>query len=193
MTSRMSTNGLAQLHGLKPDLKTFGKFLGGGMAFGAFGGRADVMSAFDPRIRGSLSHSGTFNNNTLVTYAGYVGITEIYTPQVAKTFTEAGEQFRQRLNQATVGTRVCFTGVGTVMTIHFPRDGRRELSYADEVEEVSVLRDLFWFEMLEAGFWLAKRGFIALILETPQSELDRFVQAVENFISKYSDVVSLNS
>jgi glutamate-1-semialdehyde 2,1-aminomutase len=44
MTSRFSPNGIAGLLGLKPDLKTFGKYLGAGLAIGAFGGRAEVMS-----------------------------------------------------------------------------------------------------------------------------------------------------
>ena len=40
MTSRLSTGGLQQVLGIAPDLTTFGKYLGGGLAFGAFGGRA---------------------------------------------------------------------------------------------------------------------------------------------------------
>ncbi|CAG9939195.1 unnamed protein product [Clonostachys rosea f. rosea IK726] len=191
MTSRMSTNGLAHLRGLKPDLKTLGKYLGGGLAFGAFGGREDIMAIFDPRSPGSVSHSGTFNNNTLVTRTGYVGLTEIYTPERAQAFTNDGEDLRRRLNEATKGTRVCFTGVGTLMTAHFPVDGNRDFIRADSVEEVAALRDLFWYEMLDQGFWLARRGFMALILETPPAEFDRFIEAVRHFILKYKEFVSL--
>ena len=66
MTSRLAPGGLQSILSLKPDLTTFGKYLGGGLAFGAFGGSADVMSVYDPRKQDSLSHSGTFNNNTLI-------------------------------------------------------------------------------------------------------------------------------
>ena len=45
MTSRLSAGGMQQVLGIAPDLTTFGKYLGGGLAFGAFGGRADLMSA----------------------------------------------------------------------------------------------------------------------------------------------------
>ena len=34
--------------GIAPDLKTLGKYIGGGMSFGAFGGRRDIMEQFDP-------------------------------------------------------------------------------------------------------------------------------------------------
>lgn len=74
MTFRLGPAGLAGIVSLKPDLKTFGKYLGGGMAFGAFGGREDLMAAYDPRSPNSLAYSGTFNNNTLAMNAGYIGL-----------------------------------------------------------------------------------------------------------------------
>ena len=193
MTSRISGAGFAGLRGLKPDLKTFGKYLGGGLAFGALGGRADIMAAFDPRLSTSISHSGTFNNNTLVTHAGYAGLKHIYTPEAADKFTERGSQFLSRLQEAVKGTRITWTGLGSVMCSHFV-EGDVEvkvLANADDIEENQLLKDLFWFEMLEQGFWVTRRGFIALVLETPQSELDRFVDAVQAFVAKYRDVLVL--
>jgi glutamate-1-semialdehyde 2,1-aminomutase len=77
------------------------------------------------------------------------------------------------------------------MTAHFPVDGNRDFIRADSVEEVAALRDLFWYEMLDQGFWLARRGFMALILETPPAEFDRFIEAVRHFILKYKEFVSL--
>ncbi|KAF4946207.1 hypothetical protein FGADI_11341 [Fusarium gaditjirri] len=172
MTSRLSGGGVSQMRGLKPDLKTFGKYLGGGLAFGAFGGRADIMAAFDPRLPTSLSHSGTFNNNTLVTHAGYAGLTKIYTPEVADQFTRSGDELRERLNAVTKGTRVHFTGIGTIMGVHFPKDGSRMIERSGEVEELDSLRDLFWLDMLEENFWIVRRGFMALVLDTPTDEFD---------------------
>ena len=49
MTSRLSAGGRQAQLGLTPDLTTLGKYFGGGLSFGAFGGRADMMSRFDPR------------------------------------------------------------------------------------------------------------------------------------------------
>ncbi|KAF7548726.1 hypothetical protein G7046_g8578 [Stylonectria norvegica] len=193
MTSRLSTGGLGILRGLRPDLKTLGKYLGGGLAFGAFGGRADIMAAFDPRIRGSLQHAGTFNNNTLVTHAGHAGLTKIYTPDVAARFTDAGDQLRNRLNEVTTGARIFFTGLGSILAIHFPKDGTRAIERSDEVEEDEALRDLFWFEMLEGGFWVVRRGFVALVLETPKSELNRFVACVEAFVVKHREFVAVGN
>ena len=48
MTSRIGPHGMQQRLGVTADLTTLGKYLGGGLSFGAFGGRADIMTMFDP-------------------------------------------------------------------------------------------------------------------------------------------------
>lgn len=172
-------------------MKTFGKYLGGGVAFGAFGGREDIMAVYDPRVKGSVAHSGTFNNNTFVTHCGHAGLTKVYTPAVAEEFTKTGDQLLARLAEVTKGTKLCFTGTGSVATSHFVADGVQDIKDALDVTEIGELKDLFWFELLENGFWVTRRGFYALVLGTPQSELDRFVSVVEGFLTKYSALVQV--
>ena len=84
MTSRLAPGGLQSVRGVKPDLTTLGKYIGGGMSFGAFGGRAEIMDLFDPRRPDALPHAGTFNNNVLTMSAGLTGLTEVYTPEAAR-------------------------------------------------------------------------------------------------------------
>ena len=74
MTSRLGYRGLGHQMGIRPDLMTLGKWVGGGMSFGAFGGRKDIMDMFDPRD-GKLAHAGTFNNNVISMAAGAAGCT----------------------------------------------------------------------------------------------------------------------
>lgn len=187
MTSRTSRAGLSAVHGLTPDIKTFGKYLGGGITFGAFGGRQDIMAVYDPRADAAVAHSGTFNNNTLVTHCGYAGLSKVYTPAVAEEFTKMGDDLLARLNEATKGTSLYFTGTGTIAASHFTADGQGEMK--DGLVAIDALRDLFWFELLENGYWITRRGFYALILGTPESELDRFVSVVKGFTTKYASLV----
>ena len=70
MTSRMSAGGMQQRLGITPDLMTLGKYVGGGMTFGAFGGKRELMSLYDLREDGAVPHAGTFNNNALSMAAG---------------------------------------------------------------------------------------------------------------------------
>ncbi|KAI7145656.1 hypothetical protein KC352_g29096, partial [Hortaea werneckii] len=191
MTSRLAPGGLQSLVGLKPDLTSFGKYLGGGITFGAFGGRLDIMAVYDPRVANSLAHSGTFNNNTLGMSAGYVGLSQIYTPEVAVAFNKVGDDLRSKLQDAAVGTKMTVTGRGSVLGIHFLKDGRKELLSVNQRQDHVQLKELFWFEMLVDGFWITRRGSIALVMGTPQSELDRFVSCVERFLKRYEKFVKI--
>lgn len=190
MTSRLAPGGLQSTMGLSPDLTTFGKYLGGGLAFGAFGGTAEVMSVYDPRLAHSLAHSGTLNNNTLAMNAGYAGLSQVYTPEVSVSSTASGDRLRDQLQEVTKGTKCSWTGVGTLMNSHFCDKvlEKKPLS-GDDLHERNDLKDLFWMEMMEQGFWVTRRGMIALILNTPQEELDRFVGAVEAFLTRHEDIV----
>ena len=94
MTSRLSPGGLQEALGIIPDMTTLGKYIGGGMSFGAFGGRADLMGRYDPRRPDALPHAGTFNNNILTMSAGLAGMTEIFTPEAARELSALGEDLR---------------------------------------------------------------------------------------------------
>jgi len=191
MTSRLSPSGLRGILGLTPDLTTFGKYLGGGLAFGAFGGRRDIMAVFDPRSPTSLVHSGTFNNNTLAMNTGFISLSKVWTPDVAFEFNQIGDFFRENLQRVAKGTKLSVTGRGSILAIHFSEKGTTEISCNKDIEEDFDVKELFYMEMMEDRFWLTKRGSLALMLGTPQSELDRFVTCVENFLKKHQEVTSL--
>ncbi len=118
MTSRLAPHGLGRARGITPDLMTLGKYVGGGMSFGAFGGRADILDLFDPRRADALPHAGTFNNNVLTMSAGLAGITEVYTPEACAALNARGEALRARLNALCAGAPIQFTGIGSMLAIH---------------------------------------------------------------------------
>jgi glutamate-1-semialdehyde 2,1-aminomutase len=183
MTSRLSPGGLQAVVGVTPDLTTLGKYVGGGMSFGAFGGRADLMSRFDPRRADALPHAGTFNNNVLTMAAGISALTEVYTPAAAVALNARGDALRERLNAVAErhGVAMQVTGRGSMMAVHMMRGPIR--SAADAAKDNIKARDLFFFDMQKAGFWLMRRGMIALSLPLADTDYDGFVAAVEDFIS----------
>lgn len=191
MTSRLAPGGLSELYRLQPNMKTFGKYLGGGLAFGAFGGREDIMSVFDPRPEAMhpthLAHHGTFNNNTLTMHVGHAGLTKVYTPDVCRSLNAQGDALRTRLVEVATGTKMYFTGVGAVLGSHFTDQGLQNMQR--NAQEDGTLKELFWFEMMEDGFWLTRRGIYALVLGTPQEELDRLVDCVKAFLTRHQDLV----
>jgi glutamate-1-semialdehyde 2,1-aminomutase len=181
MTSRLAPGGLQEVHGILPDLTTLGKYVGGGMSFGAFGGRADIMERFDPRRPDAFQHAGTFNNNALTMNAGYVGLTEIYTPERARALNRSGDDLRARLNGIAERHRLAmqFTGLGSMMSVHMT--DRPIRSEEDAARGSSELRDLFWFDLLGSGIWFAKRGMFALSIALDESDADKLAGAVEDF------------
>ncbi|GAB1510727.1 aspartate aminotransferase family protein [Actinophytocola sp. KF-1] len=183
MTSRMSGGGMQELLGITPDLTTLGKYTGGGMTFGAFGGRADVMAMYDPRRPGYVAHAGTFNNNVLSMAAGYAGLTQLFPPPAARELFDRGERLRARLNEIAEGTPMTWTGMGSMLTVHF---GTGEIRTPRDMRPAPEYRELFHLEMLARGFHLARRGMIALSLAVSNEECDAFCAAVADFTAHWN-------
>ncbi|TPG42326.1 aminotransferase class III-fold pyridoxal phosphate-dependent enzyme [Roseomonas nepalensis] len=179
MTSRMAAGGWQARLGLVPDLTTLGKYVAGGMSFGAFGGGRDIMDQF----AGPLTHAGTFNNNALSMAAGCVAMGEVFGPEAAEALFARGEALRARLNGlcAAAGVEMGFTGLGSMMTVQF-RAGPIDRPAAPTPAEEG-LRELFFFDMMEAGLYLARRGMVALSLPVGEAETERFADAVAEFIA----------
>lgn len=189
MTSRLGPSGLQEQIGIRPDITTLGKYLGGGSSIGAFGGRADVMSLFDPSGPNPLQHAGTFNNNVISMAAGLVGLTRVFTQNEAVELTNKGEQLRDRLNDVCRAHRASFqfTGIGSLMNAH-PTDA--PLSCPMKASEYSEgVRSLFFYHLIEKGFYIARRGFIVLSIPLGQTEIDGFVEAVEDFFLTYREAL----
>jgi glutamate-1-semialdehyde 2,1-aminomutase len=181
MTSRLAPGGLQEAHGILPDMTTLGKYVGGGMSFGAFGGRAEIMERFDPRRPDAFQHAGTFNNNVLTMNAGLVGLTELYTPERARALNSWGDDLRERLN-AVVQRRslaMQFTGRGSMLSVHMTDAPIRS---QEDAEKGNVpLRDLFYFDLVARGIWFAKRGMFALSIALDEPDSDKLADAVEDF------------
>lgn len=178
MTSRTGAGGMAGRLGITPDLTTLGKYIGGGSSFGAFGGRADVMELFDPARPGSLPHAGTFNNNVLSMSAGYAGLTKVYPPEVAERHTARGDKLRADLLAVIerAGAPFTVTGTGTLLNVH-PVNGQVR-SPADLAAGEPRLLELLFLDLLELGYYLAPRGYLALSLAVTGAQLDGFVAAM---------------
>ena len=181
MTSRLAPGGLQEAHGILPDLTTLGKYVGGGMSFGAFGGRAEIMERFDPRRADAFQHAGTFNNNVLTMNAGLAGLTELYTPERARTLNDWGDGLRERLNAVVQkrGVAMQFTGLGSMISVHMTDAPIR--SQQDAEKGNAQLRDLFYFDLVARGIWFAKRGMFALSIALDEQHGDKLVEAVDEF------------
>jgi glutamate-1-semialdehyde 2,1-aminomutase len=181
MTSRLSTGGAQQILGITPDITTLGKYLAGGFTFGAFGGSADLMAAFDTSSGGRLGHAGTFNNNVVSMAAGVATLTDVLTPEVLEATNRRGDRLRERLNAtfAIHGLAMCVTGAGSLMNVHGTAGPVRSAADLDDSDD--RLKELLFFAALDAGYFIARRGFVALSIEVTDDDVDGFVGVVDDW------------
>jgi glutamate-1-semialdehyde aminotransferase len=158
--------------------RALGKYIGGGASFGAFGGRADVMDLFDPGRPGALPHAGTFNNNVMSMAAGHAGLTQVYTPQTAEWHTARGDRMRDELARTfrDAGAPFQVTGAGSLIAVHAATAPVRSLSDLDQSDP--RLLELLFLDLLERGYYIGPRGYMALSLALTASQLTGFVEAV---------------
>lgn len=184
MTSRLAPGGLQTRYGVRPDLMTLGKYIAGGMSFGAFGGRADLMQRFDPRKPGALGHAGTFNNNALTMSAGVAAMTKVVTQPALDRVNALGDSLRERLQAIceTYDAPLCVTGIGSLMTIHGVKGPVR--SNADLAKQDQRIKELVFFDLLEQGIYLARRGMAALSFEITEDACDAFLSAFEKSLKR---------
>lgn len=168
MTSRLAPGGAQERFNVVPDMTTLGKYLGGGTTFGAFGGRATLMAAFDPAAGGSLTQAGTFNNNIISMSAAVATLRHALAPKPIREVNERGDHLRAELDRvlSDAGSRLHVTGVGSMLCLHSPDDH---------------LLELLFHALLADGLYVARRGFMALSMAITDTHVDMLVAAVQQW------------
>jgi glutamate-1-semialdehyde 2,1-aminomutase len=185
MTSRLSPGGLQSVVGVTPDLSTLGKYLGGGLSFGAFGGRADLMAAFDPTRPGALFHAGTFNNNVLTLSAGIAGLEQVLDDATLTDVNDRGDRLRLALDEVARPAGLHVSGRGSLMTIH-PAPAP-VLASVPLTDAQAAARELVFFALVNRGFWLARRGMLTVSIPVTDEQCDGLVAAFGEVVTTYAD------
>ncbi|MDJ0751061.1 MAG: aminotransferase class III-fold pyridoxal phosphate-dependent enzyme [Woeseiaceae bacterium] len=188
-TARLGPGGIQAMVGIHADLTTMGKFIGGGLPTGAFGGSERVMEHFNPKQAGSLAHAGTFNNNVCSMAAGCAAMREIYTPERAQEFLDWSEAFRLSLNEmfASKDVPMYANGLGSMIAIHFNRKPTKRPS--DITAGCQSLRPLLHMELLLDGMLIVGRGDLFLSLPMDDSHLSAARYSLEKFADQYKPLI----
>lgn len=161
---RIGPNGAqGRLGGVRPDLTTLGKIIGGGYPSGAFGGREEMMALFDARRSGALVHGGTFNGNPVSAAAGLATLRHL-TPERYAELERLGERLRSTLRDGIerAGLDARVGGLASIFQV-FPGPS---LQAGDGLSSQAAL----FLGLLLDGFHLAPRGMGAL--STPATDAD---------------------
>jgi glutamate-1-semialdehyde 2,1-aminomutase len=181
---RVAQGGAQQRFGIRPDLTTLGKIIGGGLAVGAFGGRAEVMNSYDPRGgKGRISHGGTFNANP-VTMAGGVATMQELTPEAYARLDALGDRLRAGVKRVLAKHKqdAQVTGLGSLFWIHWTKKRLSDYRSSRPVDPERALRT--FMALLNDGVLLTQRGLGCCSLAMADADVDRFLEAFGRVLEK---------
>ncbi|WP_276369635.1 glutamate-1-semialdehyde 2,1-aminomutase [Chryseolinea sp. H1M3-3] len=175
---RLSLGGAQELYGVKPDMTTLGKIIGGGLPVGAYGGRKEIMESISPV--GPIYQAGTLSGNPLAMAAGLAMLTylkqnpDVYqqlNSQTTKLVTGIKQQYEEQ------GFNYTINQVGSMFTLFFTDQPVFDFESAKTAD---TTRFASYFQgMLHEGIYLAPSQFEAMFISTAinDSIIDRILQA----------------
>jgi len=181
---RIAWGGAQERFGVRADLTTLGKIIGGGLPVGAFGGRGDIMAAYDPR-RGAarISHGGTFNANPVTMAAGIATLNAL-TPEAYSRLDALGDRLRGGVSRLLDATRRRgqVSGVGSLFCLHWTSAPLTDYRSSRPKDAQAPLR--VFLALLNEGILLTQRGMGACSLAMADEDIDRFVNALARVLSR---------
>jgi glutamate-1-semialdehyde 2,1-aminomutase len=168
---RVARGGAQERYGVRPDLTTLGKIIGGGLPVGAYGGRADLMARIAPE--GPVYQAGTLSGNPLAMAAGLATLQHIAaTPGFYDVLERLGARLEGGLRRLVAGggypCRVA--RVGSMWTLFFTADEVVDWSGASRCDTARFGR--FFHEMLRRGIMLAPSQFEANFISAAHADAD---------------------
>jgi glutamate-1-semialdehyde 2,1-aminomutase len=181
---RVALGGAQALYGVRPDLTTLGKVIGGGLPVGAFGGRRDIMGAIAPL--GPVYQAGTLSGNPVAVAAGLATLKLVQAASFYDRLTAATRALCEGLTRAAHGPGVPFSAasVGGMFGIFFR--ATPPASFAEVLQCDREAFNRFFHAMLAAGIYLAPSAYEAGFVSSAhgEAEIERTVSAARKVFAE---------
>jgi len=167
---RVAPGGAQELYGVRPDLTTLGKIVGGGLPLAAFGGRADILARLAPE--GPVYQAGTLSGNPLATAAGIATLRALARAGVYDDLETKSARLESGLRAALRESRLpwCYQRAGSMATLFFA------LGPVESLDSLAGVRtDLyaaFFHGLLARGVYFPPSQYEAFFLSLAHSERD---------------------
>ena len=177
---RVSRSGQFGLDGVRPDLMTFGKVMGGGFPAAAFGGPSDLMQNLAPV--GTVYQAGTLSGNPLATAAGLATL-RLATQEVYEQIDRTAAQLRVEVNAALAAAGVphVIQNAGNLFSVFFVAEGVTAVpDYATATQQSIAAYAAFFHSMLRSGVYLPPSAYEAWFLSAAHDDraVNRIVDAL---------------
>lgn len=175
---RVSLGGAQELYGIKPDLTTLGKIIGGGMPVGAYGGRGDLMAQVAPE--GPVYQAGTLSGNPVAMAAGIATLKKLSDPALYRQL-ENGAAFVEEGVQRTIrktGAPAVFQRVGSMATLFFCSHPVENYTQAKDADRKKYAA--FFWAMAQRGVYIPPSQFEAWFFSAAlaRDHLKKIVKAI---------------
>jgi glutamate-1-semialdehyde 2,1-aminomutase len=155
---RLAAGGAQERLGIRADLVTYGKVIGGGMPVGAFGGRRDIMERIAPL--GNVYQAGTLSGNPIAMIAGYTMLKTLKdNPEIYKELDNKTERLHVGLDKALSGSGrpYVINRFGSMLSVHFSNKPVNNFADAGSADNATFNR--FFHLMLDKGIYLPPSAF----------------------------------
>ena len=179
---RLAYGGAQQVYGVRPDITTLGKILGGGMPVGAVGGRRTLMNHLAPV--GPVYQAGTLSGNPIAMAAGLATLAELQAEGFYESLEQASAQLAQGLLDAAraagLADRVCLNRAASMMTLFFTPGPVRDHAAATAADPAAFAT--YFHAMLDAGVYLPPSQYEAFFLSAAhtQDDIHRTIDAAQH-------------
>jgi len=181
---RVAPGGAQELYGVRPDITTLGKVVGGGLPLAAFGGRAEVLEKVAPS--GPVYQAGTLSGNPLATAAGLKTLEILGRPGAYEELEARGRRLETGLGRLVGGSALplCFQRVGSMATLFFVRGPVLSLDSLGEVR--ADLYAKFFHGLLRRGVYFPPSQYEAFFLSLAHgnADIDAIVSAVGEVLAE---------
>jgi glutamate-1-semialdehyde 2,1-aminomutase len=177
---RLSAGGAQQKLGIKADLVTYGKVIGGGMPVGAFGGKKEIMQHIAPL--GNVYQAGTLSGNPIAMIAGYTTLNTLKeNPAIYQELEDKTVYLKNGLQQVLQawGQPFVINQFGSMISIHF--SDHPVVDFASAASANNAVFNKFFHAMLDRGVYLPPSAFESWFLNNALSynDLDETIKAAK--------------
>lgn len=179
---RVGMEGAAGYYGIRPDLLTYGKVIGGGMPVGAFGGREDIMHKLSPL--GPVYQAGTLSGNPVAMVAGLTTLKKLADGRIHGELEEKNRRFVSALTTKLSESAVNVAGVASIFWVVFQRDLPRTAAAIskDGISHFNRMHE----RVLDEGIYLPPSGYEVCFLSSSHTdgELDAAAETMAAIIGE---------
>ena len=175
---RLAPGGAQAYYGVRADLVTYGKIIGGGMPVGAYGGSKTLMEQVAPL--GPVYQAGTLSGNPVAMAAGLAQLKILQSrPEIYTELERRGAMLQQGLQEALRNIPAQVNRVGSILTLFFTD---QPVTGYEQAKSSDLERFKTWYQgLLERGIYAAPSQFEAMFLSAvhTDAEVEQIIQAAE--------------